>query len=236
MHGNCRESILMNSFEKNGYAIFDANKKFMATKFINLFSEYRDKFTDNAAVNRNIIRLFANEPLVRSFFNDDYLIELIRKLGIKHPIFCGPVVTHFTSNDLTGSGFGLPYHQDYPSMGGSKNSIIVWTSLYDTDESTHGISVVPKSHLNGLLPGEQTNAGYLVSEKVSTQATQLKIKAGEILVMSSFLVHSTFVNPNTEKEKLSLSARFDDFNDEKWEKRGFITAYSTSVDRNVYLK
>ena len=226
----------MNSFDKNGYAIFDADKKFMAIKLRNLFSEYRNKFTDDIAVNRNIVKLFANEPLVRSFFNEEYLIGLIGKLGIKHPIFCGPVVTHYTSNDLTGSGYGLPYHQDYPSMGGSKNSIIVWTSLYDTDERTHGIYVVPKSHLAGLLPGEHTNAGYLVSEKVSNQATQLKIKAGEILVMSCYLVHSTFVNPNAENEKLSLSARFDDFDDEEWEKRGFVTSYSTSVDRNAYLK
>jgi hypothetical protein len=229
---------IMNDFEKNGFAIFS----FELTKNIIFLQEifennYLTKFTESASTNRRVIKLFAEDPSVKSFFINNNLLQHIKGLGVNYPVCCGPIVTHFTSLDSTGNGFGLNYHQDYPSMGSSINSVIVWTSLFDTTKDTHSISIVPGSHKLGVLPGVQSDNGYLVNKEYTKQAIILEIKAGNVLVMSPFLVHATYINPNCkEKYKLSLSTRFDDLNDPSWKIRTFVNAYSTLVDREIYLK
>lgn len=52
--------------------------------------------------------------------------------------------------------------------------------------------------------------------------------------MSPWLVHKTFVNPQAYDYKLSLSARFDDLECESWSDRNFVSAYYTSVNREVW--
>lgn len=63
----------------------------------------------------------------------------------------------------------------------------------------------------------------------------LTIKTSQILFMSSFLPHKTYVNPNTSKSKISLSRRVDDFGCKEWSKRDFVNAYGNQVDRQLYL-
>ena len=92
-------------------------------------------------------------------------------------------------------------------------------------------------HKNGLLPGKQNEHGYEIEmsdEFLQSQET-LSIKAGQVLLMSSFLPHKTYVNLKSKVSKISLSRRIDDFASEEWSKRKYVNAYQNKVDRNLFL-
>jgi len=202
-------------------------------------NEFLSKFNNDPIYNRQIIKCFPEHPFIMSLFVSKFFINLIKnKLQIKEPLRCGPLVTHFTSNNLTGNGYGLPFHQDYPSMASSKKSIICWINLIDSTKSTHGIELLSGMHKKGSLPGRQHSDGYHIKNDAlkKYKITMPHIKAGDILIMSPFLPHRTYVNQNFTGWKLSLSQRFDDFSDTNWAKNGFKNAYRIEVDRNLYKK
>ena len=229
---------MLNNFESQGYCLISSSYLVeQMAKIRSIFeSSYLTKFNEDPIFNRQIIKLLTNDLLVKSFFLSDEIINSVKNAGLRYPISSGPLVSHYTGKDLTGGGYGLGFHQDYPSMAGSKNSVIVWSSIYDTNPDTHGISVVPASHKIGLHPGTQTERGYLVGQVDESSVKFIHIQAGDILIMSAYLLHATYINPVATKPKLSLSARFDDFESKEWQKRGYISAYSTMVDRDAYLK
>lgn len=229
---------MSNNFESQGYCLISSShlRNQMAGIQSIFEKSYLTKFSENLIFNRQIIKLLTNDVSVKSFFLSNEIINSVKDTGLRYPISSGPLVSHYTGQDLTGGGYGLGFHQDYPSMAGSKNSVIVWSSVYDTNPDTHGISVVPSSHNSGLHSGVQTERGYLVDGVDESSVKFIHLQAGDILIMSAYLLHATYINPAATKPKLSLSARFDDFECPDWQKRGYISAYSTTVDRDAYLK
>ena len=182
----CKEvKIVEGNYDKDGYSIL-RNKK-LSVEIKNIKEEFKffhSKFDKDASKNRSSGQFTLNSL-----------------------IFCGPVVSHYTSNDKTGSSYGLPFHQDYPSMASSKNSCIIWFCLEDCSSKNHSIAVIPGLHKNGLLPGDQNDGGYVLNllDKDKEKEKILDIIAGDILIMSSFLPHKTYVNKMTKNFKLSLN-------------------------------
>lgn len=230
------ENGLLKNFKKYGYCVLDVGFKNIDSIAKLFEAEYRAKFKEDIKFNRNLLKCFANEPIIRRLFLRDELFQILKSLEIRHPLYTGPIVTHYTSLDQTGGGYGLDLHQDWPSMATSDNGVICWISLFDTNINTHGITVVPGSHAGGSLPGVQTELGYVVHEKFSGIKKNLEIKKGSFLLMHPWLVHATYVNQSCDIDsyKLSISTRFDDFECAQWEKRGFRNAYSAYVDRKMW--
>ena len=137
----------------------------------------------------------------------------------------------------TGGSYGLPFHQDYPSTASSKKAIICWVNLVDSNPSTHGLEILPGMHTKGLLPGSQTANYYQLDPDVLRNSRPVIriIPAGSILFMGIYLPHRTYVNPNFDGWKLSLSQRFDDLEDPEWQNKGYKNAFNTRVDRSAYL-
>lgn len=119
-------------------------------------------------------------------------------------------------------------------MGTSTRGVIAWTSITDIGQSGPGLRIIPGSHLHGLWPGRQTESGYVLDQQEIDGFQDVEIEAGQVLFMSPFLVHRTRTSPSSDW-KLSLSCRFDDFDCREWERRSFVSAYRTTVDRQVYL-
>lgn len=223
-------------FEDLGYVVVDGH---LDMRFLNELFEtrYLSKFDGDSVRNRNLIKAFTNDLHVREIL----LAPVIRRFLEQHhgyPIITGPVVSHYTSTDTTGSAFGLPFHQDWPSMATSSRSIICWIPLRSVNTDTHSIEVVPGSHLNGALPGQQLDGGYVVDLEAGAESVVLEVDMGQILFMSAWLVHRTHVNLTCPPEqfKLSLSLRFDDLEDPFWGKRDFVSAYENSVNRDLWLE
>lgn len=231
---------LRKEFNINGWTILNEDfQKEVITKLKKLFlNKFKLNFSDEPSYNRELIKRFANHPLCISFFCDSNLINKLEFItNTKTAVNCGPLVSHYTSNDITGNSYGLPFHQDFPSMAGSINSFIVWVNLVDSNIETHGIEIISGEHKNGILPGIQTERGYILNDFINNKSKIIpEINAGSILIMSSFTPHRTFVNEKYIGWKLSLSQRFDDLEEESWKSRMLKNAYDTTVDRELYLK
>lgn len=217
-----------------GYVVIDAGVKH--EELSQLFTDrYLTKFTADAEKNRNLLKIFANDISLRTVILSEQVLLFLQHLQ-SYPVMTGPVVTHWTSTDHTGGHYALPYHQDWPSMGTSSKSVICWITLHDVDDSTHGISVIPGSHKYGVAKGAQTENGYLVEVPDERSGVRLHVRAGQALFMSAWLIHKTHLHPGCADTdyKLSLSLRFDDLEDDFWSRRGFVSAYQTTVDRSIW--
>lgn len=228
--------IIAGDFLTQGFAIAEAPTcealiHAIRTKFETRFAA---RFNTDATRNRNLIKLLAEDLEVKRFFCSPEVADLLTGyLRIEEPVQTGPIVTHYTAGDLTGNHYGLPYHQDWPSMGTSARGTIVWTAISDVGVEGPGLRVVPGSHLRGLWPGEQTSSGYVLEQQEIEGYLDVTLSPGQILLMSPFLVHRTRTC-TAGGWKLSLSCRFDDLNCDGWQKRNFVSAYLTAVDRDIY--
>lgn len=223
-------------YQRNGYMILDNSNVISEVK--KLKKHFSDSFYNpeqDPGIARAKIKLFSGSIKVQEF-----IIRIHKEMSQIHKssVRCGPTVTHFTSNNSVGSSFGLPWHQDWPSMASSRNSIVAWTSLTPSDHSTHGLEVIPGSHQNGVALGRQTEQGYLVnsSDDLDSEAVVLKLPKGGLVLFSSFLIHRTFVNSKFDGYKIAFSQRFDDAGDEDWQNRGYPNAYKITVDRELFLE
>jgi len=232
-------TIINGNYSKDGFTIIENEKIKENVSFINYeFKQFEKYFTQDKIKNRNILKRFSDSFKVNHFFSSKSINKILKQhFSFKTPVFCGPVFSHYTANDKTGEGYGLPYHQDYPSMASSKESLIIWFSLKDCNQASHSIAVLKGLHKKGLLPGKQSEHGYEINinEDFMNKEEILDIKAGQILFMSSFLPHKTFINPNANFPKMSLSRRIDDFSSEEWRERNYVNAYQHNVDRTLFL-
>lgn len=229
-------SDIQTRFVRDGYVIERQDDIRSKVSEINsIFGlKYCSRFSLDYEANRNLIKRFADSIELADLFATKQLIELVRHLGCATPVYCGPVVSHYTHTDVTGNSYGLPWHQDFPSMASSSRSVIVWISVNDCSLQTHSIEVVPGRHVNGLLQGSQRDNGYVLTQQVFENSCVLEIDAGDILIFSPYLPHRTFVNPSSADYKLSFSRRFDDLDDTEWSRNKFANAYGTVVNRNLY--
>lgn len=231
--------IIDGNFAEHGFVLIEIDTgpeqiKKLKEKFI---SHYLPRFQSDPIRNRNIIKLFAEDLDVKRFFCSSDINRILGDhLKMAEPVQTGPVVTHYTAGDLTGNNYGLPYHQDWPSMGTSARGLIAWTSITDVGRDGPGLRIVPGSHRAGLWPGEQTDMGYVLHQQEIKDSLDIEVKAGQILLMSPYLVHKTRTSTNSDGWKLSLSCRFDDFACPEWSRRDYISAYRTVVDRSIYTK
>lgn len=207
---------------------------------ISAIDELREIFFDQfydpdlePLIARKKISHFANSIELRKFFISlaPYLRELICS-----PIFCGPTVTHYTSANNIGNKYGLGWHQDFPSMASSRNSIITWVSLTPCTINTHGLEYIPSGHKMGLLKGTNTEKGYEIGEDLDKKfkTKRVLLPKGGVAFFSSFTPHRTFVHESFCGTKISVSQRFDDLDDPTWGKAGFRCAYFNGVDREMY--
>jgi hypothetical protein len=224
-------------FQRLGFEIIATpeSRKLIQTVRTKFETRVLEKFGDQPSRNRNLIKLLAEDIDVKRFFCSPEIVSALREcIGINDAVQTGPIVTHYTASNTTGNNYGLPYHQDWPSMGTSSNGVIAWTSITDIGKTGPGLRLVPGSHLRGLWPGDQTDTGYVLHEQEIENHLDVEIEAGHILFMSPFLVHRTRTSPSADW-KLSLSCRFDDFACAEWDRRNFVSAYKTAVDRQIYL-
>ena len=225
---------IKSDFNNNGYVVISDDELMKDLSVLKIIFDLKIKSEiAKHAAPRKLISLFTNLPEVRDFIAK--LASIVDQLDIE-PVYCGPAVTHYTSNNEIGRSFGLDWHQDFPSMASSKSSVIAWASLTESGVSTHGLEVLPRSHTQGVLPGEQSEEGYVLdlTAKELEQSKILSLPNGGIVIFSSFLAHRTFVNSSFSGEKIAFSQRFDDFRDQEWHGSGLPIAYGNKVDRSLY--
>jgi hypothetical protein len=167
--------------------------------------------------------------------------EILRsRFGYKKISVAGGQVLHFQSKRLIvpGGYFGLPAHQDFPSVNGSLDGVIVWLPLLRNEKYEFPLQLIPGSHKKGVFatvdsgekPWEIKPDLYCDSEFESVNC-----ELGDIVVMSTFTVHRS----GQEGEgglKLACSSRFDNLGEASFIKNGSPSAYRRTVDREQFKK
>ncbi len=102
----------MNDLNKNGFLIVKNHTiRSRVKKASKIFkNQFKKNFSKNSVINREIIKRFADHPLVSSIYTSETMMKILKDIGFKIPVKCGPLISHYTSNNKTGNSYGMPYH------------------------------------------------------------------------------------------------------------------------------
>jgi hypothetical protein len=162
----------------------------------------------------------------------------IRALGMSFTtvVPTGPVV-HVVSKELMipGGYFGQEPHQDWPSMQGSLDSIVVWVPLCDIDKGLFPLQVIPGSHKGGMLPGGITEhqRGINPAEYSEEDFVSVELEKGDIVFMSSWTIHRTSLMGREGDVRIACSLRYENLNDPTFIERDYPSAYTRAVSREL---
>ncbi|MBS1812408.1 MAG: phytanoyl-CoA dioxygenase family protein [Acidobacteria bacterium] len=154
------------------------------------------------------------------------LVQQLQALGVETPVICTRPVIYFNSRHLAQAEvyYRTPPHQDWRSMQGSLNSMVVWVPLVDVNEPLGALEIVPGSHVWGLLPSEQDEWYRKVSEGDHFNYQSVEVTAGDALFFSSFLLHRSG-NNITDSIRWSCHFRYNDISEETFIARRYAHPY-----------
>lgn len=127
---------------------------------------------------------------------------------------------------------GISTHQDWPSVMGSLDGMVVWIPLMDIDKNLYPLEVIPGSHDKGMLalsndpqkPWELDEHSY-----DSSRFIPVEVEKGDVVFMSYFCIHRSSLNGNGLR--LACSTRYDNANEQNFIARVYPTAYTRGVNR-----
>lgn len=169
-----------------------------------------------------------HHPAIAGFLHDN--------LGWNDIYIPGGQVVHIMSEMLRipGGYYGFSTHQDWPSVRGSLDGMVVWLPLVDVDKDLYPLEVIPRSHRNGLLPLNQdpNNPWELCPDSYNaSDFVPVEVKKGDVVFMSNFTVHRSGTHGRPDRVRLACSTRYDNGDEPTFIERGYPTAYVRSVNR-----
>jgi len=115
-------------------------------------------------------------------------------------------------------------HQDWRSMQGSLDSVVVWVPLTTVDVALGALEVVPGSHKLGLLTTEVINSFGKVDRFNDSDFVSIEAAQSDVLFFSSFLVHRSGIN-RTNSIRWSCHFRYNNLGEETFIERGYPHPY-----------
>jgi ectoine hydroxylase-related dioxygenase (phytanoyl-CoA dioxygenase family) len=158
---------------------------------------------------------------------DERIIQAIRHLGLQWPNISTRPLLYFNSPKLAKKEvyWRLSAHQDWRSMQGSLDAIVVWIALIDIDKSLGTLEVIPKSHCLGLLESEMEEGyGHITECAHLTGFTPVDVEAGDALFFSAFLAHRSGTM-TTDSIRWSCHFRYNNLHEKTFLERGFPHPY-----------
>lgn len=134
--------------------------------------------------------------------------------------------------------FGLVPHQDFPSVQGSLDGVVVWLPLTNVDRTNYPMEIIPGSHHQGLL--RMINRGSSTwevdpDEYRPEDFMPVEVNMGDVVFMSLFTIHRSSLEGLPKKLRVAISTRFDNGGEATFIERAYPTAYVRSVHREQYL-
>jgi phytanoyl-CoA hydroxylase len=152
----------------------------------------------------------------------------VERLGVIAPNICTRPVLFFNHPALAEQEvyYKTPAHQDWLSMDGSLNLVVVWIPLGDVSVALGTLQVVPGSHLQGLHePKAEAVGGFVPIPGLAEEAfVDVEVSAGDVLFFSAFLVHRSGNNV-TDRLRWSCHFRYNDLQDPSFIDRRYPSPY-----------
>ncbi|MGZ4955953.1 MAG: phytanoyl-CoA dioxygenase family protein [Methylobacter sp.] len=209
-----------------GMELFDA----MQALYRNDLERY--KKTAGAVWRKLDIYQLLHDPRITGFVSD--------KFSWQDVFVSGGQVAHIMAHELKipEGYFGLGAHQDFPSVQGSLDGVVVWLPLVRVDRDNFPLEVIPGSHKRGLLLMEGSgSASWQLRPDQYHEQDFIPVQAdvGDVVFMSMFTVHRSSKNGTPGQCRLALSTRFDNGGEATFIERCYPTAYQRSVHRAQYF-
>ena len=156
----------------------------------------------------------------------DVLLRQLHDLGLQAPVICTRPVIYFNSRKLarTEAYYKTPPHQDWRSMQGSLNAIVVWIPLVDVDQDLGALRVVPGSHREGLRESQPDEWYRHIENASDADFLSVEVRAGDALFFSAFLVHASGDNV-TDAIRWSCHFRYNDLAETTYVARNYPSPY-----------
>ena len=179
------------------------------------------------------MRAFSKSIFVQNIFSKENILQLAKMAGIEHPTLFSQPVLHIACNDLIENpeNRGVAIHQDWPSLQGSYNSVVIWAAIYGTENEDGGLYfAVPKDNAPRLLTSKPIGAVCEISdpEVIGYDQKYVGPSPGDVVIFNQFLPH--YSKP-ISKLRMSISIRIEDAKDNSWVKRGYSFAQKKMIDR-----
>jgi phytanoyl-CoA hydroxylase len=206
---------------------------------------------DECEFERGMTRYFSEDP--EGFLNCgktcQHLISLHRlslreeivkhliALGVKRPNICTRPVLYFNSRHLAKSEvyYKSPPHQDWRSMQGSLNAMVVWVPLADVPRELGALEIIPGSHIGGLQDSREDEWYRRIDGLSDEQYQSVEINAGDVLFFSAFLVHRSGNNV-TDSIRWSCHFRYNDLEEPTFVSRKYPNPYIYKPQQELVTK
>ena len=154
------------------------------------------------------------------------LVDLVKEFGLMMPSICTKPVVFHNHKKLSKKAIyhTVPAHQDWFSMQGSLNSLVVWIPLMPMSEEHGRLKVLPASHKEGLKTSE-IESGFGLVDIDEDKLVEVNANFGDIVVFNSFLVHQSGDNVS-DVPRWSCHFRYNDLSEETYRKRGYVNPYT----------
>lgn len=125
----------------------------------------------------------------------DEILRVLAELGIEHPTVSTRQVLHIMADSLRieGGYHKTPPHQDWRSIQGSIDGVVVWLPFGEVGLDNYPLEVIPGSHRLGLLPSADDPFGHRIAEGKFDESAfvPLEVSKGDAVFLTSFTVHRT---------------------------------------------
>jgi len=218
--------------EINAVAEIEGDELFSVMQALHQHDIDRYKKTAAALWRKLDVYQLMHDPKIISFLRD--------KFGWQDVFVSGGQVAHIMAHELKipNGYFGLISHQDFPSVQGSLDGVVVWLPLVNIDQHNFPLEVIPRSHKRGLLP--MVNEGDVSYEIRPDQYQEedyipVEVEVSDVVFMSMFTVHRSSKNGTQGQYRIALSTRFDNANEPTFITRCYPSAYERHVHRAQYF-
>jgi hypothetical protein len=183
-------------------------------------------------------RLVQDLPSVHRLLLSQPIMDLVGVVGLGCPVVVAKPSVHIMSDELKiPNGYHKsPPHQDWRSMQGSLDSIVLWMPTVAVTATSHPLEMVPGSHLLGLLNTVEHIMTPMVDDARITERDYVAVLAqpGDVIVFSSFMVHRTGERGDGSV-RLALSTRFNNAREPSYVRRGYATPYKFSYRTDLMV-
>ncbi|MDQ3815607.1 MAG: phytanoyl-CoA dioxygenase family protein [Armatimonadota bacterium] len=110
---------------------------------------------------------------------DERVVGVLKQLGLEFPNICTRPIMYFNTRHLAKKEvfWRLAVHQDWRSMQGSLDSVVLWIPLVDVDKALGALEVIPGSHREGLLSADLIDGyGHLKQEIDLSNAVTMEME------------------------------------------------------------
>ena len=183
-------------------------------------------FQENAAAFMNAGKVCQHLISLHRLSLANVLVRQLHDLGLEAPVICTRPVIYFNTRKLarTEVYYKTPPHQDWRSMQGSLNAIVVWIPLVDIDQELGALRVVPGSHREGLCESQPDEWYRHIEGARDADFLSVEVRAGDALFFSAFLVHASGDNI-TDAIRWSCHFRYNDLAETTYVARNYPSPY-----------